>query len=30
MSELKSHYGNYNINKMWNERLITSVPDVIL
>lgn len=30
MSELKSHYQNYNINKMWNERLIMSVPDVIL
>lgn len=30
MSELKSHYWNYNINKMWSERLITSVPDVIL
>lgn len=30
MSELKNHYWNYNINKMWNERLITSVPDVIL
>lgn len=29
MSELKNHYWNYNINKMWNERLITSVCQML-
>lgn len=30
MSEVKIHYQNYHIDKMWSERLITNVPSVIL